>query len=343
MITFYSPGVAGVRMDDAAQCAQLTSTAIWIDLFQPTTEEEECLEAALRINIPTREEMQEIELSSRLYKENDVLFITAIVVTNSSTSNPTSSAVTFILMPERLITLRYAEPQPFLSFRTARDAHPSVHRNGHEVLAGLIDAIIDRLADILEIIGANLDRLSLRIFDAEGADGRSDWEREPVKIKGGSRRRQRQRDFVGILRRIGAASDVVSRARESLVSFTRVVAFYRELQEDNLAAREALIHLKTVAGDLGSLSDHASFLSGKISFLLEATLGMINNEQNTIIKIMSVAATVFLPPTLVASIYGMNFQLMPELQWAAGYPMALTLMLLSAILPYLFFKRKGWL
>jgi magnesium transporter len=122
-----------------------------------------------------------------------------------------------------------------------------------------------------------------------------------------------------------------------------VVAFYREMQKDNPAAHRAMVHLKTVGGDLASLSDHATFLAGKISFSLDATMGMINNEQNKIIKIMSVAAAVFLPPTLVASIYGMNFKFMPELEWMAGYPMAVVLMLVSAVLPYVFFKRKGWL
>jgi magnesium transporter len=342
MITFYSPGAPGVPLQDSADCAQLTGSAIWIDLLQPSAEEEQSLERALGIGIPTREEMQEIELSSRLYKEGDSLFITATVVANSSTDSPTSSAVTFILMPQRLVTLRYAEPQPFKAFSSTWPTR-SDFRTGHDVLAGLTDAIVDRLADILESVGASLDRLSLKIFDAEATGGGANWDREPTKLRGGRRRKQRQHDFVDILRRIGCNSDLVSRARESLVSFRRVVAFYREMNEENPAAREALVHLNTVAGDLGSLSDHASFLSGKVGFLLDATLGMINNEQNTIIKIMSVAAAVFLPPTLVASIYGMNFEVMPELKWVAGYPFALVLMLISAVLPYWFFKRKGWL
>jgi magnesium transporter len=332
-----------VQLQSVSDCPQLTSSAIWIDLHQPTNEEELALEAALGINIPTREEMQEIELSSRLYKEGDVLFITGTMVTNANTDNPTSNAVTFIVMPNRLVTLRYAEPQPFRSFRAMHQAHPELYRTGHEVFAGLIDAIIDRVADILEGVGVSLDRISLKIFDAEAPDGGSNWDRQPSKVKGGKRRKQRQHDFVDILRRIGCTSDLVSRARESLVSFARVVAFYREMQQDNPEARVALVHLKTVAGDLSSLSDHASFMSGKISFLLEATLGMINNEQNGIIKIVSVAAVVFLPPTLVASVYGMNFEVMPELKWVGGYPFALVLMVFSAVLPYAFFKRKGWL
>jgi magnesium transporter len=343
MITFYSPGAPGVPLEDAEQCVQLTSAAIWIDVVNPTRAEEQALEKAIGINVPTREEMQEIELSSRLYKEGDSLFITATVVTNSNTDNPTSSAVTFIVTPSRLVTLRYAEPQPFQLFRATWQAHPEYFRNAHDVLAGLTDAIIDRLADILENVGGSLDRLSLRVFDAEAPGGGAHWDRQPPRHRSSRRRKQRQHDFVDILRRIGCASDIVSRARESLVSFRRVVAFYREMNEETPAAREALLHLKTVAGDLGSLSDHATFLSGKVAFLLDATLGMINNEQNGIIKIVSVAAVVFLPPTLVASIYGMNFEVMPELKWVAGYPFALAMMIVSAVLPYAVFKRKGWL
>jgi magnesium transporter len=343
MITFYSPGAPGVPLENTEQCPQLTSSSIWIDVVNPTRAEEQALERALSLGIPTREEMQEIELSSRLYKEGDALFITGTMVVNASTDDPTSAAVTFILTPTRLVTLRYAEPQSFRAFRATWQAHPEYFRNAHDVLAGLIDAIIDRLADILESVGASLDRLSLKVFDAEAPNGTgANWDRAPTKPRG-RRRKQRQHDFVDILRRIGCASDIVSRARESLVSFRRVVAFYREMNEETPAAREALVHLKTVAGDLGSLSDHATFLAGKVSFLLDATLGMINNEQNGIIKIVSVAAVVFLPPTLVASIYGMNFEVMPELKWVGGYPFALAMMIVSAVLPYAFFKRKGWL
>jgi len=202
--------------------------------------------------------------------------------------------------------------------------------------------MIERIADILEGVVVNLDRISLKVFDAEAPDGTSQWENQPRKRRGKSRK-ARQRDFVEIVRRIGAVSDLVSRVRESLVSFVRLVTFFREVRQGHAAARDSLVHSKSVIADLGSLSDHASFLSSKVSFLLDATLGMINNEQNAIIKILSVAALVFLPPTLVAGIYGMNFEFMPELKWAHGYLFALVLMIISAVLPYLFFRRRGWL
>lgn len=338
-MTFHAPGQPAVELTDLTLCPELTRKAVWIDVFEPSKEEELALEAALGVGVPTREEMQEIELSSRLYKEGDTLFMTAIVLLKADTSHPESSAVTFILTPRQLVTVRYAALTPFQTFKAEREKNSHDYKTAYDVLAGLINAVIERIADVLENVGATLDSLSLEIFDAEGGNG----ERPPGEAARKRRKRKSQRDYKNILKRIGRLSDVVSRARESNVSFGRLVSFFREMHKENVQALEALSHLETVAGDLGSLSDHATFLSGKVSFLLDATLGMINNEQNAIIKIVSVAAVVFLPPTLVASIYGMNFDVMPELKWVLGYPFAMVLMIASAILPYVYFKRKGWL
>jgi magnesium transporter len=343
MITFYAPDSPSVQLTAPELCEELTRSAAWIDLYQPTPEEEQILEAALGVDIPTREEMQEIELSSRLYEENGNLFMTGTVLTKADTSNPESSVVTFILTSEKLVTLRYADAAAFHAFRTRREANLPRYQTGQQFFGGLIDAIIERIADILEGTGANMDRISLQVFDAEGAHGQSHWQAQPEKRGRARSRKARQRDFVQILRQIGAVSDLLSRARESLASFARIVAFFREVRKESGSTREALAHWKTITGDLGSLSDHAMFLSSKVSFLLDATLGMINNEQNAVIKILSFAAVVFLPPTLVAGVYGMNFQVLPELSWAYGYPFALFLMILSAVLPYLYCQRKGWL
>ena len=338
MITFYIPGEPALELADPAQCPEFTRRAVWIDLCEPTPEEEQVLEAALGLDIPTREEMQAIELSSRLYKEGNVLYLTATVLVKAQIERPESAAVTFILMPEQLVTLRYETPMAFQAFRARREANLQSYRTSYDILAGLIDAIIERIADILEGVGAHLDQISLEVFNADRTSATTT--ESSVRVQA---RKIAQRDFLEVLRRIGLNSDLVSRARESLVSFTRLVAFFRETQKDTPAATEALAHLKTVATDLNSLSDHATFLAGKVNFVLDATLGMINNEQNRIVKIVSIAAVVFLPPTLVASIYGMNFELMPELKWVAGYPFAIVLMVISAVLPYVWFKRKGWL
>jgi magnesium transporter len=341
MITFHRPTEHGVELTDLGSCPELTRSSIWIDLFEPTNEEEHTLETSLGIDVPTREEMQEIELSSRLYKENDVLFMTGTVLSHADTTRPESGAITFILSPERLVTVRYADPVPFRVFRAEREKNPQNFPTGYDVLAGLIDAIIDRVADILQNVGASLDRVSLDVFaTTEPSPAISKADRAAGTITSGP---AAQRDFSAILRQVGALSDLISRTRESLVSFGRLAAYFRESQHDNPRAHQAVAHMKTVGADLNSLSDHASFLSGKVAFLLDATLGMISNEQNAIIKIISVAAVVFLPPTLVAGIYGMNFHAFPELSWKYGYPFALLLMCVSSVLPYIYFKRRGWL
>ena len=342
MITFYAPDHPSVRLSDTESCSDLTRSAVWIDLLEPTQDEEQNLEAALGIDIPTREEMQAIELSSRLYEKNGNIFMTATVITKATTNAPRSSAVTFILTQDKLVTLRYADPAPFNAFRTHREAALQRYQTPAQFLGGLVDAIVERIADILETVGGNLDAISLKVFEPDHGEDAVPLATRLTKSPRGRARKERQRDFVAILRHIGGASDLVSRARESLVSFTRLVTFFREMRKES-GTKESNAHLKTIAGDLNSLSDHASFLSAKVSFLLDATLGMINNEQNAIIKIISVAAVVFLPPTLVAGVYGMNFEHMPELKWIHGYPFAVVLMVVSAVLPYLYFQRKGWL
>jgi magnesium transporter len=301
---------------------QLPERTVWLDLFQPTSAEEGAVERALGIEVPTREEMKEIEASSRLYREDGALFMTATLVAKADTEMPESMALTFILAGERLVTVRYADPLPFRAFAAYALRHPSACGDGDAVFAGLLEAIIDRIADILETVGADLDRLSREVFSRSGA--------------------QTSRDFQAFLHRLGRAGDLASKARESLVSLGRLLAFAIQGTQSR-GRKSGISRLKTVGRDVASLSDHASFLNNKVNFLLDATLGMINIEQNAIIKIFSVAAVVFLPPTLIASIYGMNFAFMPELHLGLGYPLALGLMVVSAVLPYWYFKRRGWL
>jgi magnesium transporter len=252
----------------------------------------------------------------------------------SETKHPERVSVSFILTPERLVTVRYAtSPRSFEVFAARWASKSAEYDSALKTFKGLLDAIVERLAEVLEQTGDGLDQLSLEVL-SEGT--KDDHATKP-------KRRPLQADFQRTLRRIGRLSDLASRARESLVTLSRLLSFFREAAKNDPRLAPANPHLKAVADDLASLGDHATFLSSKVSFLLDATLGLINNEQNGIIKIVSVAAVVFLPPTLVASIYGMNFRHLPELTWPLGYPMALVLMLISAVLPYVLFRRKGWL
>ncbi|MBI5164700.1 MAG: magnesium transporter CorA family protein [Magnetospirillum sp.] len=306
----------------------LAAEALWIDLLAPTAAEEDAVEALLGIDVPTHEEMQEIEVSSRLVRDGDVLTMTAPVLTNSSGFDPRNTSVTFILAKGRLVTVRYDTPQAVaLYLEHIAQMHPRPETGG-AVLLGLIEAIVDRIADVLERVGLELDGISHRIFH-QPAVGRS-------------RRRSNSRELEATLRAIGRNGDLTSKARDTLSGLRRVIAFLPSGDQD-LGVAEARARLKTVGRDLQSLSEYSDFVANKIAFLLNATLGMISIQQNHIIKLFSVMAVLFLPPTLVASVYGMNFHLMPELEWAFGYPMALVMMLLAAVVPYWLFKRVGWL
>jgi magnesium transporter len=299
--------------------------AVWIDLVSPTLEEDKLVEQVLGVAVPTREEMQEIEVSSRLYIENSARYMTATLMCQSESEAPKTTPVTFILAGHRLVTVRYDEPRPFSLVTAKLGRHCAATVTGESILMDLLDAIIDRAADILERNSAEVDVVSRQIF-------------EPTR-----RRSNRSRTYNHILGAIGRRGDLNSKVRESLVSINRLVLFLANEADGLKWPKEMRAQLKVMQRDVLSLSDHASYLSNKITFLLDAMLGMVSIEQNNIIKIFSVAAVALMPPTLIASIYGMNFKHMPELEWVFGYPFALVLMIVAAILPYVYFKWRGWL
>ncbi len=296
----------------------LPENAVWIDLLAPTKDEETFMEAALTIELPTREEMREIEVSSRLYQENGALFMTATVLTQVEAGDPQTEPMTFILIGQRLVTIRYANPMPFRAFaaQCQRQADPAA--SGEAILIGLLDAVIDRLADVLERVQRDMNQVSRTIFA------------------------RKKTNYEEALRKIGLAEGLNSRCRESLVSIGRVLSYLSrpsEVKPNKALARS----LKTLSRDVIALSDHSTFLANNITFMLDATLGLSNIEQTDVIKIFSVMSVLFLPPTLIASIYGMNFKFMPELSWPSGYPLSIVLMIVAGLIPYLYFKRRGWL
>lgn len=298
---------------------------VWVDLFEPSAEEESLVESRLNIDIPTREDMEEIEISSRLYYEEGDAFMTATVPAKTDSDDLQMAPVTFVLTGDRLITIRYHDPRAFQTFTQRAGKMATGCRNGEAVLVALLEAIVDRLADVLERAQREVDEISRRIFERPGA--------APTKGQ----------NLQKLLQDIGRKGDLTSNIRDSLFTIHRVTAFLAHLTTQRKSDREVRARVKTLARDANSLTEHSSSLSQKITFLLDATLGMISIQQNGIIKIFSVAAVVFLPPTLIASIYGMNFDFMPELDWRLGYPFAVGIMVISAILPYVYFKRRGWL
>ena len=319
----------------AAAEAVVPPDSVWLDLVVPTAEEEKTVEAALGIDIPTREELAEIEASSRLYQEDGAAFMTANLIRRGENDQPQSSPVTFIIKDNTLVTIRYHHPQAFPVYVKRAMKPQTTAMTGWGIYISLLEAVVDRAADHLERVGLIVDKTSSKTFGTG-------------RMMGEGQKRQRRRDvnLEELIENIGEEGDFTSKMRESLVSIGRVVAFMTALvdqMKQTKEMKENRARIRILQRDIQSLTDHASFLSGKISFLLDAVLGLISIEQNGIIKIFSVAAVVFLPPTLVASIYGMNFDIMPELSWQLGYPLAIGLMILSAILPFVYFKRKGWL
>lgn len=298
-------------------------SVVWWDLINPDREEETGLEKHLGLELPTRDEMQEIEISSRLYSEDGGHFMTALIPSHTDADDAVIQPITFILVDHRLVTIRYTEPRAFTTFPQRAEKTGLGLTSGETILLGLLEAVVDRLADILERAGRDIDAISRSVFGQKGAETRKDA------------------NYKATLEEIGRKGDLTSNIRDSLATLERVLAFLGPKM--NTAKKEVRDQLKALVSDVRSLTDHSGFMAQKITFLLDATLGLINIEQNAIIKIFSVAAVVFLPPTLVASLYGMNFELMPELKWTFGYPFAIGLMILSAVLPYFYFKRRGWL
>jgi magnesium transporter len=325
MFSVFVPAESALKKAISVDLSALPESAVWIDMVKPTAAEDKAVEGLAGIAVPTREDMQEIEISSRLYVENGARYMTASLMCAADTESPRITPVTFILSGHRLVTVRYDAPKPFalVENKLARACAPGI--TGEMVLMELLDAVIDRCADILERCGADIDKVSHDIFEPE------------------SERHGHAKQYSQILTQIGRKGDLTSKVRESLVSIGRVVTFMSAVMEGIKWSKDMREQLKTMQRDVASLTDHASYLSNKITFVLDAMLGVVNLEQNNIIKLFSVMAVVLMPPTLIASIYGMNFKIMPELEWAHGYPMALIMMLAAAIVPYWIFKWKKWL
>ncbi len=324
MLRLLVPTGSGYTWIEHVPPASFPDEFIWADLFEPTTDEEKALEALLTVEVPTRDEMKEIETSNRLYEEGGAVYMTATVGSRLDSEKPESSPITFILANNRLITTRYADPTPVRRFMSHVVRSPAAYTTSASLLAGLLEAFTERIADVLEKVQLDLDAISLTIFPR--SEGQS-----PTN-----------RDLQSMIQKIGMSGDLISKSRESLVSFQRLLTYVQQATTVTLS-KDQTSRFKSTLRDVQSLSDHASFLGGKVQFLLDAVLGLINLEQNNIIKIFSVVAVMFLPPTLIASIYGMNFHFMPELDKHWGYPMALAAMVASAVVPYLYFRRKGWL
>jgi magnesium transporter len=319
MLRLFRRGVAGFETAECGPEWRLPGDTVWVDLVQPTRDEELKVEEALGLSLPTPEEASAIEPSSRLYQQNDATYITAFVLVNSETDHPDTAPVTFVLTQNVLATIRYGDPRAFKVFAAQAERQPSLCATAVDTFLNLLDAIVDRTADVLERVNRDVDGISRAVFA-----------------------QPRPTSFENCLYQLGRAQMLNAEIRESLASIDRASSF-AALAAPVQASREHHDHIKTVTRDARSLGEQSDALSGNIGFLLNAALGFINIEQNENARTFSLVATLFLPMTLIASIYGMNFEHMPELHWRYGYAWALGLMVISLIISLVLFHRRRWI
>lgn len=295
--------------------------ALWIDLYLPSAAQVDAVRA-LGVDVPTLADMEEIEISNRLYRENGLDYMTVVLPGHTPDKRHIASPICFILSADRLVTVRHHAPRPFETYPDRADKVGPGCATPREVFLGLVEEIIGRQADLLEGSGRALDEVSATIFASDNA------KLLPQVLQ-------------TALERVGREGNLQGMVRLALLTLERALGFFSPTLTANGDGLRAVV--KGLLRDIQALEVHADFLSNRVALASDATLGMINLAQNSTVRIVSVVAVLFLPPTLIASIYGMNFKYMPELAQSWGYGAALGLMGLSAALTYLFFKWKHWL
>jgi magnesium transporter len=308
----------------------LSKDIVWIDMINGNQREIALVEQAIGHQVPTRKTLSEIESSSRMYSENDALYLSIPMVVQAS-SAPTMTPVGFVLTERQLLTVRFDDLKVFDAFGKQAEKLTSEQPSSISVFTGLLEELVDLLADTLEEIGADLDAISTQIFGAE-----------VTSTAGGKPPKRQDASLHVILRRVGRAGQLLSKARGSLLAIGRIAPYVEVSTEHWAASPEMKPRFERLRRDIVSLDEFQTHLTGNVQLLLDATLGLTSIEQNNIFKVLTIASVVGIPPTLVASMYGMNFKHMPELDWSWGYSYGLALIALSAIIPLVWFKLRGW-
>jgi magnesium transporter len=307
--------------------AQGPGDAVWIDLLDPDEGEREQVASATGLDLPSKDALAEIESSSRVHVEDGVLYLSTPVAVSTDCATDGVTTLGFVLTSKRLVTQRFARVASLDKLLAKRRSAPA--RRAGDVLLEILEAIVDQSADSLEHASAQLDKISSSAFHREERHGDEGFAKASAKLH-------------EALRKLGRLNDALSHIRDTLLGFGRIAEFLLDTDEkQRLAGGETRLHV--IKGDVASLNDYQAHLSNKVQFLLDATLGFISIQQNDIVKALTVASVVGVPPVLIAGIYGMNFEHMPELSWPLGYPLALILIALSGVLPLAWFKWRGWL
>jgi len=312
------------EIDATAVDLALAQNAVWLDMESPTEAERAEVERATGLRLPTQADVSEVEASSRLVQAGEVLTLSMPMVATGGADGLISAPLGFVLSTNRLITLRYAPSAVFTHF--AQDWRRTDACGGLRPFLGLLEAMVDKMADRLEQEGGALEKMTTGVFGRDMARGNP---------------RVRDRFLRATLTNVGRSGARISHVRDGLLGSLRIVRFVRKAAAAWTPAPEAG-RLDTLEQDILSLNDYESQLINKVQFLLDATLGFINIEQNNSVKILTVVSLVGIPPTLIAGIYGMNFKVMPELNWTYGYPYGLAMIALGAVLPWLWFRWRGW-
>jgi magnesium transporter len=327
MLSFHSTNVKG-DIDVGLDAATLPVEVNWIDAFRPDEREVAFLQRMLGIVVPTLERLSEIETSSRLYRDKDHLFMSMPMIYRTPSGLAQTSPLGFVLCKDYVLTVRYKP------IKACEDLHYADVIENHRSADGpggfltLLEVIIDHAADELERINADLESLSQTIFGSNGGPKR----RGP---------RQDNQELRRVLSQIGRNGDLTAKISDVILGMGRMLPFVTSDAADYLSPM-ARAKFKSLGRDISSLNDYETRQTDKIQFLLDATLGLTNIEQNNIFRVLTVVSVIGIPPTLVASMYGMNFKNMPELEWHYGYTYGLTLIFLSAIIPVIWFKWRGW-
>jgi magnesium transporter len=292
---------------------------VWVDLRDPSDDERAWVKSIYGVTLPDEDEVKDIEASARYYEaENGDLHLRTDFLLEEDDGPSRVITVAFILAKDILFSVHNDDLPVFRLVRMRARSRPGSINDYKDVLLDLYATDAEYSADALEGIYQSLEDVSRRVLQKEFTD----------------------QDAAGALNSIAQEEDLNGRIRRNMMDTRRAVSF---LMRGRLLNSDQFEEARQILRDIESLDGHTAFLFDKINFLMDATVGFININQNKIIKIFSVASVAFLPPTLIASIYGMNFRLMPELDWAAGYPFSIGLMLFSAITPFWYFRRRGWL